>query len=252
VLCGLAYGAIAAALGYGAQYAIILGGTLALSSTAVVVQTLTERGQQNCPVGLTGTAILIFQDICAIFILILATSIADAGSSSSEGALAAAISSAALKAAIAFLAAVLIGRYAMGEGAGEVASAGEDALKVERARAVKGAVEVMVEVDGEGEGAGASASEEAVEVEGAGAGARKEAVEVELEVEDAGGVEHALENAVEIAVAREVGGSGEIAGEGGLERQTTGAGKVTARGRTAVHSNRYLPSLEGLRPRCWS
>ena len=69
-------------LGYGTHYAIILGGMLALSSTAVVVQTLAERGQQNCPVGLTGTAILIFQDICAIFILILATSIEDAGSSS--------------------------------------------------------------------------------------------------------------------------------------------------------------------------
>ena len=51
VLCGLAFGAIATALGYGAPYAIILGGTLALSSTAVVVQTLAERGQQNCPVG---------------------------------------------------------------------------------------------------------------------------------------------------------------------------------------------------------
>ena len=112
VLCALAFGAIAAALGYGAPYAIILGGTLALSSTAVVVQTLAERGQQNCPVGLTGTAVLIFQDICAIFILILATSIEDAGSSS-ERALAVAIASAALKAAIAFLAAVLIGRYAI-------------------------------------------------------------------------------------------------------------------------------------------
>ena len=112
VLCALAFGAIAAALGYGAPYAIILGGTLALSSTAVVVQTLAERGQQNCPVGLTGTAVLIFQDICAIFILILATSIEDAGSPS-ERALAVAIASAALKAAIAFLAAVLIGRYAI-------------------------------------------------------------------------------------------------------------------------------------------
>ena len=112
VLCALAFGAIAAALGYGAPYAIILGGTLALSSTAVVVQTLAERGQQNCPVGLTGTAVLIFQDICAIFILILATSIEDAGSSS-ERALAVGIASAALKAAIAFLAAVLIGRYAI-------------------------------------------------------------------------------------------------------------------------------------------
>ena len=71
VLCGLAFGAIAAAFGFGAHAAIILGGTLALSSTAVVVQTLAERGQQNCPVGLTGTAVLIFQDICAIFLLIL-------------------------------------------------------------------------------------------------------------------------------------------------------------------------------------
>ena len=112
LLCALAFGALAAALGYGTHYAIILGGMLALSSTAVVVQTLAERGQQNCPVGLTGTAILIFQDICAIFILILATSIEDAGSSS-ERALAVAVSSAALKAAIAFMAAVLIGRYAI-------------------------------------------------------------------------------------------------------------------------------------------
>jgi CPA2 family monovalent cation:H+ antiporter-2 len=112
LLCGLAFGAIAAALGYVTHYAIILGGMLALSSTAVVVQTLAERGQQNCPVGLTGTAILIFQDICAIFILILATSLEDAGSAS-ERALAVAVSSAALKAAIAFMAAVLIGRYAI-------------------------------------------------------------------------------------------------------------------------------------------
>jgi CPA2 family monovalent cation:H+ antiporter-2 len=112
LLCGLAFGAIAAALGYVTHYAIILGGMLALSSTAVVVQTLAERGQQNCPVGLTGTAILIFQDICAIFILILATSLEDAGSAP-EGALAVAVSAAALKAAIAFMAAVLIGRYAI-------------------------------------------------------------------------------------------------------------------------------------------
>jgi CPA2 family monovalent cation:H+ antiporter-2 len=111
VLCGLVFGAIAAAFGFGAHAAIILGGTLALSSTAVVVQTLAERGQQNCPVGLTGTAVLIFQDICAIFLLILATSLEGAGPA--EPALALAVSSAALKAAVAFLAAVLIGRYAI-------------------------------------------------------------------------------------------------------------------------------------------
>jgi CPA2 family monovalent cation:H+ antiporter-2 len=113
VLCGLAFGAIAAAFGFGAQAAMILGGTLALSSTAVVVQTLAERGQQNCPVGLTGTAVLIFQDICAIFLLILATSLEGAGASAAEPALALAVSAAAFKATVAFLAAVLIGRYAI-------------------------------------------------------------------------------------------------------------------------------------------
>jgi monovalent cation:proton antiporter-2 (CPA2) family protein len=113
VLCGLAFGGIAAAFGLGGEYALILGGTLALSSTAVVVQTLAERGQQNCPVGLTGTAVLIFQDICAIFILILASSIASAGGATAGPGLATASLSAALKAAVAFLAAVLIGRYAI-------------------------------------------------------------------------------------------------------------------------------------------
>jgi monovalent cation:proton antiporter-2 (CPA2) family protein len=113
VLCGVAFGAIAMALGFGAAAAVILGGTLALSSTAVVVQTLADRGQQSCPVGLTATAVLIFQDICAIFLLILATSLESAGSSPAQPALATAVSLAALKAAVAFLAAVLIGRYAI-------------------------------------------------------------------------------------------------------------------------------------------
>jgi K+:H+ antiporter len=113
VLCGLAFGAIAGALGFGAAYALILGGMLALSSTAVVVQTIAERGQQSCPVGLTATAVLIFQDICAIFLLILATSLESAGASPAEPALATAVAFAALKAAAAFLAAVVIGRYAV-------------------------------------------------------------------------------------------------------------------------------------------
>jgi monovalent cation:H+ antiporter-2, CPA2 family len=113
VLCGLAFGAIAMALGFGGAAALILGGTLALSSTAVGVQTIADRGQQSCPVGLTATAVLIFQDICAIFLLILATSLESAGSSPASPALATAVSLAALKAAVAFLAAMLIGRYAI-------------------------------------------------------------------------------------------------------------------------------------------
>ena len=113
VLCGLAFGGVAVAFGFGPAYALILGGTLALSSTAVVVQTLAERGQQNCPVGLTGTAVLIFQDIGAIFLLILATSLEGPVSSPAGPGLAATVALALVKAAAAFLAAVLIGRYAI-------------------------------------------------------------------------------------------------------------------------------------------
>lgn len=53
----------------------IVGATLALSSTAIVVGVIAERRQQNCPVALTATAILIFQDIAAIFLLILASTL---------------------------------------------------------------------------------------------------------------------------------------------------------------------------------
>jgi monovalent cation:H+ antiporter-2, CPA2 family len=112
VLCGFAFGGIAIIFDLDPEYAVILGGALALSSTAVVVQTLAERGQQNCPVGLTGTAVLIFQDICAIFLLILAASL-EPGETSAEPELTSAISAALLKAAVAFVAAVLIGRYAV-------------------------------------------------------------------------------------------------------------------------------------------
>ena len=113
VLCGLAFGSIAIAFGHAPDYALILGGALALSSTAVVVHTLAERMQQNCPVGLTGTAILIFQDVCAIFLLILAASLENRGVSATEPDLAIAVSLAVMKAAVAFIAAVLIGRYAI-------------------------------------------------------------------------------------------------------------------------------------------
>ena len=40
VSCGFAFAAIAMAMGIGAEHAVILGGAMALSSTAVVVQTL--------------------------------------------------------------------------------------------------------------------------------------------------------------------------------------------------------------------
>ena len=111
LLCGLGFGAVAAALGLGLEHALVVGGALALSSTAVVVPTLAERRQHNCPVGLTGTAVLIFQDVCAIFLLILAASLSGGGPG--ESGLTATVALAVAKAALAFLAAILVGRYAV-------------------------------------------------------------------------------------------------------------------------------------------
>lgn len=113
ILCALAFGGIAMAFHFEPEHAMILGGALALSSTAVVVPTLADRRQQNCPVGLTGTAVLIFQDICAIFLLILAASLDTTGASGAETSLLSAVALAVVKAIAAFLAALLIGRYAI-------------------------------------------------------------------------------------------------------------------------------------------
>lgn len=68
-------GALAWAAGVPPLAAAVLGATLALSSTAVVAGIIAERHQQNCPVGLTATAILVFQDIAAIFLLIVANAL---------------------------------------------------------------------------------------------------------------------------------------------------------------------------------
>lgn len=70
-----ALSAVALLAGIAAGPAVLVGATLALSSTAVVAQLIAARHQQGCPVGLTATSILIFQDIVAIFILIVAGSL---------------------------------------------------------------------------------------------------------------------------------------------------------------------------------
>src|ERR1700744_358258 len=54
---------------------LLVGAALALSSTSVVDRLIHERHQRNCPVGLTAIAILIFQDVAAIAILVVVTSL---------------------------------------------------------------------------------------------------------------------------------------------------------------------------------
>ncbi len=65
-------GFIAAAWGNPASTAVILGASLAMSSTAVVMQLLTERDEVATRLGRTCVAILLFQDIAVAPILVLA------------------------------------------------------------------------------------------------------------------------------------------------------------------------------------
>ena len=100
----LLLGLMALATGLAPLPAFLLGAVLALSSTAVVAPLIAERHQQNCPVGLTATAILVFQDVAAIFLLIIAGALGGGGSILPVAALALA------KAAASFAVAVLLAR----------------------------------------------------------------------------------------------------------------------------------------------
>jgi CPA2 family monovalent cation:H+ antiporter-2 len=76
----LLLGAGGVIVGMSVGAALLLGAILALSSTAVVGRLIAERHQQGCPVGLTATSILVFQDVFAILLLVLATAMATGGS----------------------------------------------------------------------------------------------------------------------------------------------------------------------------
>ena len=72
------------ALGLSPIAALVVGTTLALSSTAIVAGVIADRRQQNCPVALTAIAILIFQDVVAIFLLILTTTLENGSAGPSQ------------------------------------------------------------------------------------------------------------------------------------------------------------------------
>jgi CPA2 family monovalent cation:H+ antiporter-2 len=75
VLCGAGLGLGAAVLGLEPTLAAIVGAALALSSTAVVSRVIAERGLQTCPLGRSALAVLVLQDVAAIFLLVFATSL---------------------------------------------------------------------------------------------------------------------------------------------------------------------------------
>jgi monovalent cation:proton antiporter-2 (CPA2) family protein len=69
--CGAAIGGIALAWGNGLEASVLLGLSLALSSTAVVMQLLIERGQISSRPGRAAFSVLLFQDLAVVPLLFL-------------------------------------------------------------------------------------------------------------------------------------------------------------------------------------
>lgn len=79
--CGLLLAGGLLALGLPWQAALVAGLALALSSTAIAVQTMAERNELATPTGRSAFAILLFQDIAAIPLIAMVPLLADAPAS---------------------------------------------------------------------------------------------------------------------------------------------------------------------------
>lgn len=99
-------GFAALSLGFSPAVASIIGGGLALSSTAFVMKYLTETGERATKVGLIVFTILLVQDLAAVPFLILVQLLGTETASFFE-----AFASAALKGTIALAAVLLLGRF---------------------------------------------------------------------------------------------------------------------------------------------
>jgi Kef-type K+ transport system membrane component KefB len=109
LLCTLGFGLVLRLLGLEWPMAILLGAAAGISATAVVSATLSERSLATCPLGRSTTAVLVFQDVAGIFLLVFAASLEAGG----DGLFADLGMSAGL-AAVCLVAALLIGRFLIG------------------------------------------------------------------------------------------------------------------------------------------
>ena len=105
VICTFLIAAAAWTLGVPAETALILGAALSLSSTAVVLQMLSDQGDMVARVGRVTFAILLFQDIAVAPILAMVPLLAEGGD------VVALLGLALFRAVLAVVAIVVIGRF---------------------------------------------------------------------------------------------------------------------------------------------
>ncbi len=105
--CGLCLAAFCFTLGLSWQVAVLIGLTLALSSTAIAMQAMNERNLSLSPMGRSAFAVLLFQDIAAIPLVAMIPLLANSGASTTLEAFL--ISAAKVVAALALV--VVLGRY---------------------------------------------------------------------------------------------------------------------------------------------
>jgi len=100
-------GAAAAWFGNEVGVAVVLGAALALSSTAIVMQLLAERGRMGSPLGRTAFGILLLQDLAVVPILFLVGVLGGDG----EGGVLLGVALAFGKAGLAIVLILLVGRW---------------------------------------------------------------------------------------------------------------------------------------------
>ena len=119
VLCGLLLAAFCFALGLSWKVALLIGLTLALSSTAIAMQAMNERNLMVTPMGRSAFAVLLFQDIAAIPLVAMIPLLATSGAATTLGA----FTLSALKVVGALALVVALGRFVARSGLREVFSA---------------------------------------------------------------------------------------------------------------------------------
>lgn len=105
IVTGCLIGGVAWLFGASGAAALIIGGGLALSSTAFVLQLLTEKGERSTEHGKIAFAVLLFQDLAIVPLLMLVTLLGEG-----SGSFLSVLSMAILKAALALTLVIVIGR----------------------------------------------------------------------------------------------------------------------------------------------